>query len=142
MKRQLCSQAIVAAALAMSVGTAYAAAIFLDTSGDVLWDHGRAVQTSLAVSTTTSAYLDAAKVNLRQYMRSGGGFVGIHNALGTESNWYWFTGLLGNANSYDSAANQPGTVQIQAPGDSSTDPTGPPGTRFTHTDTFPTPVPF
>jgi type 1 glutamine amidotransferase len=120
----------------------YAAAIFLDTSGDVLWDHGRAVQTSLAVSTTTSAYLDAAKVNLRQYMRSGGGFVGIHNALGTESNWYWFTGLLGNANSYDSAANQPGTVQIQAPGDSSTDPIGPPGTRFAFTDTFYTLVPF
>lgn len=119
----------------------YAAVIFLDTSGDVLWDHGRAVNASFAVSTTTSAFLDAGKVNLRQYMRSGGGFVGIHNALNTESNWYWFTGLLGNANSYDSAANQSGTVYIQA-ADSSTNPVGAPGTRFAFTDTFYTLVPF
>ena len=119
----------------------YAALIFLDTSGDVLWDHGKANNPTFAVSTTTSAYLDAAKVNLRQYMRAGGGFVGIHNALGTEPNWYWFVGLLGNANRYDSAGNQQGTVQIQA-SDSSTDPLGSPGTRFSFTDTFYTLTPF
>jgi type 1 glutamine amidotransferase len=119
----------------------YAAVIFLDTSGDVLWDHGRSVNPTFAVSTTTSAFIDAGKVNLRQYMRSGGGFVGIHNALGTESNWYWFTGLLGNANSYDSAANQSGSVSIQA-ADSSTTPVGPAGTRFTFTDTYYTLVPY
>jgi type 1 glutamine amidotransferase len=119
----------------------YAAVIFLDTSGDVLWDHGRSVNPTFAVSTTTSAFIDAGKVNLRQYMRSGGGFVGIHSAFGTESNWYWYEGLLGNANRYDFAAHQPGVVQIQA-SDTSTDPLGPPGTRFAFTDTFYNLVPY
>jgi hypothetical protein len=51
-------------------------------------------------------------VNLRQYMRAGGGFVAIHNAFGTEYNWPWYEGLLGNANYYDHGANQNGTVKI------------------------------
>jgi len=40
------------------------------------------------------------------------GFVGIHNAFGTEYNWPWYEGLLGNANYYDHGANQNGTVNI------------------------------
>ena len=72
------------------LGSTTAAVIFLDNSGDMLWDHGRAVNASLAVSTTTSAYLDSSKVNLRQYMRSGGGFVAIHNAVGAVPNWFWY----------------------------------------------------
>ena len=56
------------------------------------------------------AHLDAAKTALRQYIRAGGGFVGIHNAFGTEYNWPWYEGLLGNANYYDHGANQDGDV--------------------------------
>jgi type 1 glutamine amidotransferase len=123
------------------LGNTVGAVIFLDTSGDVLWDHGRSVNPSLAVSTTTSAFIDAGKVNLRQYMRSGGGFVGIHNAVGTERNWDWYVGLLGNASNYDSAARQLGTVQIQA-NDSSTSALGGPGTMFQITDDFYTLVPY
>jgi uncharacterized protein len=123
------------------LGNAVGAVIFLDNSGDVLWDHGRAVNPTLAVSTTTSAFLDSAKVSLRQYMRSGGGFVAIHNAVGTERNWDWYVGLLGNASNYDSAANQQGTVQIEA-SDSSTTAIGPPGTQFALTDSFYTLVPY
>jgi type 1 glutamine amidotransferase len=123
------------------LGSATAAVIFLDNSGDMLWDHGRAVNASLAVSTTTSAYLDSSKVNLRQYMRSGGGFVAIHDAVGAVPNWFWYQGLLGNAGVYDSAATQPGAVQIEA-ADSSTAAIGAPGTRFTVTDSFYTLTPF
>jgi type 1 glutamine amidotransferase len=123
------------------LGNAVGAVIFLDTSGDVLWDHGRSVNPTFAVSTTTSAFIDAAKVNLRQYMRSGGGFVGIHNGVGTERNWDWYVGLLGNASAYDSAATQVGTVQIEA-SDSSTDPIGGPGTQFAVVDSFYTLVPY
>ncbi len=54
----------------------YKAVIFDSTSRDTLWAHGRAVDPAYAVNTATSAYLDAAKVNLRQYVRAGGGFVG------------------------------------------------------------------
>ena len=84
----------------------YAAVIFFSNSRDALWDHGRAVNPTFAVSTTTSAYLDQAKVLLRQYMRAGGGFVAIHNGFGTEYNWPYYEGLLGNANYYDHGSSR------------------------------------
>lgn len=113
-------------------GSTTGAVIFLDTSGDVLWDHGRSVNPSFAVPTTTSGYVSAGSVGLRQYMRQGGGFVAIHNAVGTERNWDWYVGLLGGASTYDSAVpqGQSGIVQIQS-ADSSTNAIGPPGTEFT-----------
>ena len=108
----------------------YKAVIFASNSRDALFAHGRAVglasgtsttvDPTLPVNTSTSAYLDSAKVNLRQYIRAGGGFVAIHNAFGTEYNWPWYEGLLGNANYYDHGANQPGTVQVVTSNDSST----------------------
>jgi type 1 glutamine amidotransferase len=98
----------------------YKAVIFASTTRDALFSHGRAVDPTLAVSTSTSAHLDAAKTALRQYIRAGGGFVGIHNAFGTEYNWPWYEGLLGNANYYDHGANQDGMVKIVARNDAST----------------------
>jgi len=98
----------------------YKAVIFVSNSRDALWAHGRAVNPTYAVDTATSAYLDAAKVNLRQYMRAGGGFVAIHNAFGTEYNWPWYEGLLGNANYYDHGSFQNGTVNIVGSADSAT----------------------
>ncbi len=98
----------------------YKAVIFASNSRDALWKHGTAVSTTAAVNTTTSAYLDAAKVALRQYIRAGGGFVAIHNAFGTEYNWPWYEGLLGNANYYDHGTFQNGTINIVGSADSST----------------------
>jgi len=100
-------------------GSTYKAVIFVSTSRDTLWKHGTAVDPAQAVNTTTSAYLDAAKVALRQYMRSGGAFVGIHNAFGTEYNWPYYEGLLGNANYYDHGQFQEGDVKVVAKSDSS-----------------------
>lgn len=110
-------------------GSTVGAVVFLDNSGDALWDHGKSVVAANAVSTTTSAFTTQGSVNLRQYMRQGGGFVAIHNAVGTERNWNWYVGLLGNASTYDSAAIQPGTVQIEA-ADASTAGVGAAGTQF------------
>jgi uncharacterized protein len=90
----------------------YKAVIFASTSRDTLFKHGTAIEAARAVNTTTGAHLDAGKTALRQYIRAGGGFVGIHNAFGTEYNWPWYEGLLGNANYYDHGANQNGTVNI------------------------------
>lgn len=98
----------------------YKAVIFASTSRDTLFAHGRAIDPALAINTATSAHLDAAKTALRQYIRAGGGFVGIHNAFGTEYNWPWYEGLLGNANYYDHGANQDGMVNVVARDDSST----------------------
>jgi len=90
----------------------YKAVIFASTSRDALFKHGTAISPTAAVNTTTNAHLDAGRTALRQYIRAGGGFVGIHNAFGTEYNWPWYEGLLGNANYYDHGANQDGTVNI------------------------------
>ena len=97
----------------------YRAVIFASTSRDTLTAHGRQIDPTLAVNTSTSAHIDAAKTALRQYLRAGGGFVGIHNAFGTEYNWPYYEGLLGNANYYDHGANQDGDAIVVAK-DSST----------------------
>lgn len=52
-----------------------------------------------------------AQTALMQFIRAGGGFVGIHNAFGAEYDWPYYEGLLGGANYYDHGANREGTVQ-------------------------------
>lgn len=54
---------------------------------------------------------DAAQTSLMQYIRSGGGFVGIHNAFGAEYHWKYYEGLLGGANFYNHGPNRGGTVE-------------------------------
>jgi type 1 glutamine amidotransferase len=102
--------------LASTIGPSsrYNAVIFASTSRDALWKHGTAVNPTRALDTTTGAHLDAGKTALRQFVRNGGGFVGIHNAFGTEYNWPYYEGLLGNANYYDHGQFQDGTVNIVA----------------------------
>ncbi|GAA1875205.1 ThuA domain-containing protein [Asanoa iriomotensis] len=72
------------------------------------------------MSTTRDTLDDPAQTALRQYLRGGGGFVGIHNAFGTEYNWEWYEGLLGGANYYDHGRNQPGVVETVSRRDAST----------------------
>jgi hypothetical protein len=103
------------------IGSSYKAVVFGSTSRDTMWKHGTAVSPASAVNTTTGAHLDAAKTALRQYLRAGGGFVGIHNAIGgTEYNWPYYEGLCGGTQYYDHGANQNGQV-ITLARDSSND---------------------
>jgi type 1 glutamine amidotransferase len=71
-------------------------------------------------STSRDALDDDAKTALRQYMRAGGGFVGIHNAFGTLYNWPYYEGLLGGANFYDHGPERPGQVVVVDDKDAST----------------------
>jgi hypothetical protein len=97
------------------IGSRYKAVVFGSTSRDTMWKHGTAVAPASAVNTTTGAHLDAAKTALRQYMRAGGGFAGIHNAVGgTEYNWPYYEGLCGGTQYYDHGANQNGDVLVLA----------------------------
>jgi type 1 glutamine amidotransferase len=80
-----------------------------------------------------------AQTALRQYIRGGGGFVGIHNAFGTEYNWPWYEGLLGGANYYDHGPEQPATVQTVDRHDASTSALP---TRWDFTDEWYNLVPF
>jgi type 1 glutamine amidotransferase len=54
---------------------------------------------------------DTAQTTLMQYVRGGGGFVGIHNAFGAEYHWPYYEGLLGGANFYNHGPNRDGTVE-------------------------------
>lgn len=71
-------------------------------------------------STSRDNLNDDAKTALRQYMRAGGGFVGIHNAFGTLYNWPWYEGLLGGANYYDHGPERSGEVVVLEHKDAST----------------------
>jgi type 1 glutamine amidotransferase len=71
-------------------------------------------------STSRDTLDDNAKTALRQYIRAGGGFVGIHNAFGTMYNWPYYEGLLGGANFYDHGPHRDGDVVIVNNRDSST----------------------
>jgi len=71
-------------------------------------------------STSRDALDPAAQTSLRQYLRGGGGFVGVHNAFGTGYNWPWYEGLLGGANYYDHGPAQTGTVRTLDRKDTST----------------------
>jgi type 1 glutamine amidotransferase len=85
---------------AMTNLAGYNAVVFFSTSRDTLNDDG--------------------KTALRQYMRAGGGFLGVHNAFGTMYNWPWYEGLLGGANFYDHGPHRTGDVVIVDRKDAST----------------------
>ena len=91
----------------------------MSTTRDTMWKHGSMLLTT-NTNLTNNTHLDAAKTALRQYMRAGGGFFGIHNVFGTEYNWPYYEGLVGNANYYDHGANQSGRVYLTGSADPST----------------------
>lgn len=47
------------------------------------------------LSTTQDVLTDAQQAAMEQYIRSGGGFVGIHAAADTEYDWPWYNKLVG-----------------------------------------------
>lgn len=55
--------------------------------------------TFLLFSNTNNDVFDTNEQRLafRRYIESGGGFVGLHSALGTERNWSWFKMMLGGS---------------------------------------------
>jgi type 1 glutamine amidotransferase len=71
---------------------------------------------------TTGDVLDAAqKVAFERYIRSGGGFVGIHSASDTEYGWPWYGRLVGTY--FESHPEiQNATVRIEDPDHPSTRP--------------------
>ena len=94
------------------LSNSYKAVIFMSPTRDTLWNHAKGAE--------GGTQLDAARVSLRKYVEGGGGFVGIHNAHGTEYTWEWYEGLLGNSNYYNHGANQDGDVVIVNDNDTST----------------------
>ena len=72
------------------------------------------------LSTNSEVVNDAAQIGLMKYIRGGGGFVGIHNAFGTEYHWKWYEGLLGGANFYDHGPHRDGVVETVNTADAST----------------------
>ncbi|MDO9436264.1 ThuA domain-containing protein [Hydrogenophaga sp.] len=104
----------------------YKAVLFASTNRDTLWN---------AAATTGN---DQARTALRQYMRRGGGFVGIHNAFGAEYNWPYYEGLLGHANFYNHGPRREGDVVVVADDPSTADVPA----RFTFEDEWYNLTPF
>ena len=70
----------------------YKVVVFLSTTGDILDD--------------------AQKAAFERYIRSGGGFVGVHSASDTEYRWAWYGRLVG-AYFANHPEIQPATVHIE-----------------------------
>jgi type 1 glutamine amidotransferase len=94
------------------LSNSYKAVIFASPTRDTLWNH--------AAGAAGGTRLDRARETFKKYIEGGGGFVGIHNAHGTEYGWPWYEGLLGNSNYYNHGANQDGDVVIVNDRDAST----------------------
>jgi uncharacterized protein len=90
------------------------------TEDDRILDRLNGYNAVIFFSTSRKALDDDAMTGLRQYMRAGGGFVGIHNAFGTMYNWPYYEGLLGNANYYTHGPERGGDVVIVDTNDTST----------------------
>lgn len=57
-------------------------------------------QFSILVFTSTNNDVfdtDDQRLAFRQFIEAGGGFVGVHSAIGTERNWTWFKMMLGGS---------------------------------------------
>ena len=78
----------------------YKVVVFLSTTGDIL--------------------ADDQKLAFERYIRSGGGFVGIHSASDTEYRWTWYGRLVG-AYFAGHPEIQPATVHIEDPRHPSTE---------------------
>jgi type 1 glutamine amidotransferase len=69
---------------------------------------------------TTGDVLDGAQQSaFEQYLRGGGGYVGVHSAADTEYDWPWYGGLVG-AYFRSHPAVQPAIVRIEDAGHPST----------------------
>lgn len=76
---------------------------------------------SIAFCNTGRDALDSlGQMALPIHIEGGGGFVGIHNAFGTNFNWSWYEGLLGWAQLFDHPPLQPGRSIVHSKRDVST----------------------
>ena len=76
-------------------------------------------QVVVFLSTTGDILDDGQKAAFERYIRSGGGFAGIHSASDTEYQWVWYGRLVG-AYFASHPEIQSGTVHIEDPAHPST----------------------
>lgn len=69
----------------------------------------RAVDAVVFLHTTGDVLNYAQEADLERFIQAGGGFVGIHSAIETETDWPWFTRLVGAR--YHSHPAEPSNVQ-------------------------------
>jgi len=72
--------------------------IFVDATEDATAftvDNLKRYKAVIFLSTTGTVLDDEQKRAFEQYIRAGGGYVGIHSASDTEYNWPWYGQLVG-----------------------------------------------
>lgn len=79
------------------LSSVYGFKLTLSDEPEVFTDQNLKQFTAVVFSNTNNNvfHTEAQKQAFQNYIRSGGAFVGIHSASGTERNWPWFKSLLG-----------------------------------------------
>lgn len=67
------------------------------------------------LNTTLDVLDDEQQLVFEAYVRSGGGFVGVHSAADTEHDWPFYGELVGAYFLTHPVLNQPGTLRIETP---------------------------
>lgn len=66
-------------------------------------------------NTTGTVLTDSGRHSLQEFIRSGGGFVGVHGASDTEHDWDWYAAMLGAEFTDHAPLPVDGTVVNEAP---------------------------
>ncbi|WP_341842083.1 ThuA domain-containing protein [Chitinophaga caseinilytica] len=86
-----------AAAAFKKMGTDHGFAVDVTDDASVFSESRLAQYDALVFTSTNNDVFDtdAQKVALMRYIQSGGGFMGVHSAIGTERKWDWFKRMIG-----------------------------------------------
>ncbi len=79
------------------LGTEYAFKVDTTTNSALFTDNNLKKYDALIFSNTNNDVFDneEQKVAFMHYIQAGGGFMGLHSAIGTERNWKWFKLMMG-----------------------------------------------
>ncbi len=86
-----------AAAAFKKMGTDHGFSVDVSNDASVFTEPNLSRYDALVFTSTNNDVFDtdAQKVALMRYIQSGGGFMGVHSAIGTERKWDWFKWMIG-----------------------------------------------
>jgi type 1 glutamine amidotransferase len=98
------------------MGTDHGFAVDVSEDPSVFTDENLGKYDALVFASTNNEVFDtdAQKVAFMRYIQSGGGFMGVHSAIGTERKWTWFKMMIGGTFSWH-AKFQQFSVQVIDP---------------------------
>ncbi len=87
-------------------------AVFTEDAADFTAENLAKYRAVVFLSTSGTLFNDGQRAAFEQYIRAGGGYVGIHSASDTEYHWPWYGSLVG-AYFHEHPAIQQATVDVE-----------------------------